>query len=365
MQAARAPTPFANRCLPFSDFRLLTSDLLPVPPTLSPASLAAALRAGYGLSAAAITCLPLGLDYAAAVYRVTAADGHDYFLKGRTNAVHAAGLAVPAYLRAQGLAQVLAPLPTLSGALWHSHDGQTLVLYPFLPAAVPLPSGTADEHWRQFGAALRQVHTSALPPEVAALLPRETFTPVAVEQVNHLDALITASTFDQPLQRDFAAGWRAHAAQIHAVAERATVLGQRLRAAPPAALCLCHADPHWDNVLVDAHAQLWLVDWDDTLLAVPECDLMFVIGGISAGWATPRDTALFFEGYGPAAVDPLALAYYRANWAVQDLASFAEQVLITPNVSEADERDALRLFLSLFEAGSIVATALASDPAHA
>lgn len=333
----------------------------PLPAT----DLAAALAAGWGLTPAALSDLPQGYDYAASVYRLTATDGADYFLKVRTDAVNAASLAVPAYLHAHGLSEVLAPLPTRAGALWQPHAGRAYLLYPFIAGAAPLPSGAAADHWRQFGALLCRLHTVQLPPDLAALLQRETFTPVATTRIPELDKLIETQPFTEPVRRDLAAAWRQHRDLILAVTQRANDLGRRLRAAPPPALCLCHADPHWSNVLVDAAGRLWLVDWDDLVLAVPERDLMFVIGGISGDWPAPTDTAHFLAGYGPAAVDPLALAYYRADWAVQDLAAFAEQVLLAPDQTEAGQRDALRLFLSLFAHDAIVAIALGSDPDHA
>jgi spectinomycin phosphotransferase len=43
---------------------------------------------------------------------------------------------------------------------------------------------------------------------------------------------------------------------------------------------LCHADLHTWNVLVDGDGRLWLVDWDEAILAPRERDLMFLVGGI-------------------------------------------------------------------------------------
>jgi spectinomycin phosphotransferase len=326
---------------------------------VSTAALAAALRDAYGLAATEVVFLPLGYDAAAAVYRA-AADGRDYFLKLRRNGVNPASLALPHFLNEQGLAEILAPVPTRMGALWHPLAGQALIVYPFLHNAEPLKSGQADDQWRRLGALLRRLHTVDVPPGLLPLLSRETFVPVASALVRRLNARVHHEQFAEPLAAQVAAGWAAHAAQIQALLERAEALSQRLRAAPPGRLCLCHADPHWSNVLVDAQGQVWLVDWDDTLLAVKERDLMFVVGGISADWGTPRDTALFFEGYGPAAVDPLALAYYRADWALQDIGEFARQVLETPEASEDERRDAARLFMGLFEPGAIVEKALTS-----
>lgn len=329
------------------------------PPALAENEILGALRAGYGLETRALTFLPLGQDDAAWVYRVTLPE-RDYFLKLRRNGLNLASLAVPRYLRDQGVTQVVAPLPNLSGALYHAFDSYRLILYPFIDDAQPLPSGRADAQWRRFGAALRQMHDLALSPELTFLLRRETFEPPANALAARLDNLISVTGFADPLQRELAAFWRHRQSEIRGCVARAADYGRRLAARPAPALCVCHADPHWDNVLVDAHEQLWLVDWDDALLAPRERDLMFVIGGISADWATARDTGLFLEGYGPVEVDPLALAYYRADWAVQDLASYAERVLLAPALGEATRREALTIFKGLFAAGEIVEKALGS-----
>ena len=329
------------------------------PPALPEDEILSALRAGYGLDARALAFLPLGQDDSAWVYRVSMPERH-YFLKLRSSGLNRASLAVPRYLHDQGLEQVIAPLPTLTGKLYHAFDRYSLILYPFIEDAQPLPSGRAGAQWRRFGSALRRMHDLALPLDVAALLRRETFEPAANTLAAQVDDLVSAADFADPLQAELAAFWRQRQPDIRECMARAADYGQRLAAQPAPELCLCHADPHWDNVLVDAADQLWLVDWDDALLAPRERDFMFIIGGISAHWATPRDTGLFFQGYGPVEVNPLALAYYRADWAVQDLSGYAERVFLQPELGEATRQEALRIFKGLFEAGGIVEKALAS-----
>ena len=124
---------------------------------------------------------------------------------------------------------------------------------------------------------------------------------------------------------------------------------------------LCHADLHTWNVLLDRDQQLWLVDWDETVLAPRERDLMFVVEGIGRDLVSSHETACFLQGYGSAAINPLALAYYRYAWAVQDMIEYGEQVLFSPDLSRESRRDALQGFISLFEPGNIVDIAFASD----
>jgi len=106
---------------------------------------------------------------------------------------------------------------------------------------------------------------------------------------------------------------------------------------------------------------VWIVDWDETVLAPRERDLMFVIGGIIGGLVGPRQEELFFQGYGETSVDPLALAYYRYARAVEDIGAYGEEVFFRPDLGPVSKRAAVEGCMSLFTPGSIVSLAFASD----
>lgn len=148
-----------------------------------------------------------------------------------------------------------------------------------------MDQGMTRAQWIAFGAILRQIHAVTLSPSLAQLMPRETFVPVGTGLVRDLDAHIGERTFADPTSEMLATFWRERREEIHTLVARAEVLGQRLarRALAPV---LCHADIHTANVLLDADGQVWIVDWDETLLAPKERDLMFVVGAASAsGWS--------------------------------------------------------------------------------
>jgi hypothetical protein len=73
---------------------------------------------------------------------------------------------------------------------------------------------------------------------------------------------------------------------------------------------------------------------------------------------------VFFEGYGPAAVDARRLAYYRAAWAVNDLGAFGAQVCLQPEAGAITRQAALESFRGLFRPGEIVDLALAAAGAQ-
>ncbi len=330
------------------------------PPKLEAATLRAALHAHYGLSITALTFLPIGNDSASFVYRADATDGTSYFLKVRSGlGFSASSLLVPRFLHEQGVPHILSPIPTLAQTLWLRADDFALSVYPFLGARTAAEAGLDEEYWRALGRALRQIHTSQLPSDLRRIVRHETFVPSRRHVLTELEALIARPDLADPIQRDLALFWRSRQEEIRTLTDRADTLGDELRRSS-LPLALCHADCHAWNVLLDIAQQMWIVDWDETVLAPKERDLMFVIGGIGHGLVSPLETTWFLQGYGNSAIDPRTLAYYRHAWAVQDMAAYAEEVFFAPELGERTRRDALRGFIDLFAPGNIVAIACAS-----
>jgi spectinomycin phosphotransferase len=212
--------------------------------------------------------------------------------------------------------------------------------------------------WRTLGATLRRIHASQLPAELAENLPQETFTPSRRHVLDELADLPGTLVFGDPIQAALAAFWRDRQGVTQTLIERADSLGAELRrkALPRA---LCHAVMHAWNVLVDAARQMWIVDWDEVILAPKERDLMFMAGGIGRGLVKPAETKSYLAGYGASTIDPRALAYYRFAWAAQDMAAYAEQVFFARYAGEPTRRAAFRGFVDMFEPDNIVDIALA------
>jgi spectinomycin phosphotransferase len=331
------------------------------PPRLADELILAALRDCYGICVSALTFLPLGNDTASSVYRIETSDGQPRFLKVRARrGFSAPSLAVPRRLADLGLPHILAPLQTVTGALWADVGEFALSLYPLINGRSGGKTGLSAEHWRTLGALMRRVHSAPLPTELSRLISREAFVPSRRDLLPALEAAVDRQPADDSAAGEFAALWRARSAEIHVVVDRADALADRLRHAPPEPV-LCHADMHPWNVLIDGAEQLWLLDWDETILAPKECDLMFAVGGIGGDGVSPDTTSAFLAGYGDAAVDPVALAYYRYARAVQDIAAYGEQVFFLPELGEQSRREGVRGFMAQFTPESIVPRALATE----
>lgn len=331
------------------------------PPALSAATLEAAVHTHYQLVSTDLTFLPLGNDTSSWVYCLTAVDGANYFLKLRaSHAFSPASLLVPRFLCDHGVPNIIPPLPTTSGALWVELDAFSLSLTPFLDVQPAADTGLSDHQWRRLGATLRHIHTTSLPPELQRHVPHETWTPSRRRLLTDLAPVVAAPDHGDAVQRDLSRFWRAHHDDIHAVIARTDMLSAQCRRTALSRV-LCHADFHAWNVLLDADGQLWIVDWDETIVAPKERDLMFVMAGIYRHAVSDLATTQFLQGYGAAAIDEQLLTYYRYSWAVQEMGAYAEEVFSLPE-SDADARHAAaHQFIDLFAPGNIVAIARASD----
>ncbi len=318
----------------------------------------AVLATEYGLAVNALTFLPLGHDSAAWVYRATGTDT-DWFVKVRKAVTNEAALIVPHYLADRGVSQVVAPIATRHRALSTSAGQYGLIVYRYVTERTGLAQGMSDQQWVDYGAVLRQIHDTTVTHELRDVMRVESFVPDGGQSVDTLDGLVDARDFQTAGQATIATFWRDNRATINLVLERARGMGKLLKAANPP-LLLCHADIHTNNVLVDDE-HVWITDWDETMLAPRERDLMFVIGGIGPGFVSERQERLFFQGYGAVDVDPVALAYYRYAWAIADVGSYGEQVFLRPDLGAVDRHEAVEQFLGLFTPGSIVDIALGSQ----
>jgi spectinomycin phosphotransferase len=315
--------------------------------------IAGCLAAHYGLRVGSIAFLPLGNDFMAAVYRVAASDGSDYFLKIRFGPVFEPGLLVPRALLDYGIPNILAPVRTVTSDLWcplTGHDEATVMLYPFVPGENATIAGLSDDQWRVFGATLREVHTSGLQDRFYGLLRSEDFSLPSAAAVRRLLAEYAGATFTRPAATGFARFMSDNAERIAELLARAETLGTQLRTRPFDHVH-CHGDIHSANILVGDDGRVWLVDWDSPLIAPRERDLLFVVGSRIGRHVTPQEEDWFFEGYGPTEIDPEALAYYRYERRIEDLAETGQRVFRDPHLSERAREEQAAATMSLFASG--------------
>ncbi len=337
-------------------------------PALEDSTIVAGLREAYTVPVERLEFVPLGNDSAAWTYRATASDGGILFVKVRREPRQAA-IRIPRFLRDAGLTEVVAALPTRSGAPWLEIGPWSVLVYPFVDAPSAKRVGMNEAGWRRLGSFAARLHGTILPDDLRALLPREDFRPrsneVAARVAREVRAYPSKTVSHDELADRLVAAWKAHRAEIEWLIRRSDELGRRIRGRAEKTSTLpfvpCHADLHVGNVLVGPDASIWVVDWDEVVLAPPERDLMFVRGSVVAGPVSDREADAFESGYGSSEADPLLIAWYRIDWAVQDLADFARRVILDPGLGIATRAAALALFESNFDPRGQVESAVTAD----
>jgi spectinomycin phosphotransferase len=328
-------------------------------PPLHDQRIIAHLWRAYRLRITQVEFLPLGADANTAVYRAATEASAPYFLKLRKGNFEEISLLVPQFLHEQGIRQVIPPHKTTDGRLWTDLGAYTCFLYPYISGGDAFEVRLSADQWIDFGAALKKIHSVTLPPELHRRISTETYSPRWREAVREFQALVERKTYADPAAAEMAAVMRAHRDEIRLMIERAEGLAATLQDHPLERV-LCHSDVHAANLLLASDGALYIVDWDNPILAPRERDLMFIGGGVGGIWNTTREEALFYQGYGPEEIDLTALAYYRYERIIQDIAAFCEQILLTDE-GGADREQGLGYFASNFSPGGVLEIAWQTD----
>jgi spectinomycin phosphotransferase len=257
-------------------------------------------------------------------------------------------VALPKFLSDQGIPHIIAPLATSSGQLWTNLDAFKVILYPFIVGRNGYEIDLSDRHWIEFGAALKSIHSVTLPSALINRIQRETYSPKWRESVKTFMARVETDDFDDPVAVNMAAFLRSKRAVVLDLVERTERCVQTLQAHSPG-FVLCHSDLHAGNILIAPNGAFYLVDWDNPILAPKERDLMYAGGGQFGEARTPQqEEVLFYQGYGEVQIDSNALAYYRYERIIEDIAVYCEQLLLSSD-GGADREQALRYLMSNFQ----------------
>lgn len=329
-------------------------------PDLQDERLIASLQDEYRLLVVQLTFLPLGADRQTAVYRAVSEDGTPYFVKLRRGVFDETTVTLPKFLSEQAIAPIIAPLATKAGHLWASLAAFTLVLYPFVEGHNGYEVELSDRHWRDLGSALKRIHTASVPPALRSRIQRETYSAQWREIAKSFLVRLDDGALADPVAAELTAFLKTRRSEILDLVRRAKRLALALQVRSPE-FVLCHSDIHAGNVLVDPTGALSIVDWDNPIFAPKERDLMFIGGGLWGDGHTPQEEeTLFYRGYGQTQIDPVALAYYRYERIVQDIALFCERIFQT-NEGRADREQSLRYLASNFLPNSTIEIAYRSD----
>ena len=303
------------------------------PPRIAEEYLRACLQDQYDLGLVTLEFLPLGHDYDAGVYRAVSERGTAYLLKVTSRPLYEPRCLVPRYLNDQGITSVVAPIRTRSGALWTVLSEWTVIVYPWISGESSL-TGMTDEQWKQVGTIFQRIHQVMLPSRGFEPLRKETFDPGQYTRwVRAFETQHAHTEGGDAVERALRSSWVAHQSTIHTVLTSLETLAGVLqsRTFP---YVICHGDLHARNLIRDRAGQVFVIDWDEVMLAPKERDFIFV--------RHPHADA-FFQGYGQAEIDWVALTYFLWERVVQDLIECTRNVCFRDDWGEESRVEAVQL----------------------
>lgn len=328
-------------------------DIMLEKPDIQDEAILTSVRDNYDLPVVQVTFLPWGADRDTAVYRGFSDNDQSYFLKLRSGTFDAMTIAVPRLLHEQGIAQIIAPLRTQSGGLWADLDRFKLTVFPFVEGRDGYMLTLSDQHWIDFGRAMKGIHTAKLPSDIRDQIHREDYSDQWRERVKAFQIMAAENDFADPVAIEFASFLNRERKAIGHLVQRAEDLAGAMKSQSEP-LVLCHGDMHAGNAFIDNGDRLFVVDWDTLVLAPKERDLMYAGGGQFCNHRPPEEEErLFYQGYGSTEADPVGLAYYRYERIVQDIAEYCAMILPTEGDS-ADRENGSRQLQSQFAPGAVV-----------
>jgi spectinomycin phosphotransferase len=327
-------------------------------PILSDFVIIKCLSTYYAIKAANLTFLPIGADTNASIYKAQAFDQTSYFIKVKQGHHHDIGVEIIELLQRAGIQQIIPPIKTMHGKPTQPIDDFTLIVYPFVEGQDGFSRNLTEDQWVKLGKALKQVHEVKMPLSIQNRIRKETYSPKWRELVRSLYPHIGAETRSDQVALQLQMFMKKNRPAIHRLVDRAEQLGEKLRSLSPK-FVLCHSDIHAGNVLIDRNDGIYIVDWDEPVMAPKERDLMFIGGGVGNVWNRPQEENFFYKGYGKTEVDLTILAYYRQERIVEDMAIYAQALLTTAGGN--DRQEMYKQFVSMFESRGVVEIAFKTD----
>lgn len=310
-------------------------------PSINRTDLLNVVYTSYGLEVEEIQFVPVG--YVAACYSLRCLGGDQYFLKlwpntkvGRVSAARQEIiLPLTRALYERGILQRVAyPLATRDHSLWTHFQGEPFAVFPFLPGYHPSTSVWTMALRGEFACTLAAIHqgTSLL---ADVLPPRETFT---LSFTNDLQSSFKTIVSLSPQARP----------GLHALRKLLLLRGDEIRAqlgrlrhlqakvhTLPGTAVLCHTDLTSDNLLVNDQGHLYVLDWDEAVVATPEYDLKEAVGD-----GFDRFLQVYVASGGEHTLEIDRFAFYLLRRYFEDLMARLTSIL-QENTTEEQDQDAL------------------------
>lgn len=316
------------------------------------------LKAHYGIDAHSAQLIQGGADMKALGYKAISGS-NAYFIKLKFGHHDEINLSIIRLLHDSGLKEIIFPIQTLEAKLFQQLEHFKIIVYPFIDAPNGFTQHLSEKQWGQLGKVLKQIHQISVPTTIQQQLRKELYSPKWREIVQSIYSQLEFDNSDDTLAADFKSFFNQNNASIHQLVDSAEELSKRIK--PDLnEYVLCHSDIHAGNVLVDNTGAIYIIDWDEPMLAPKERDLMFIGGGIGNVWNKPQEIKNFYEGYGDAEINKRILSYYRHERIIEDIAVYGQD-LLSRDRNDQSRQESLNYFKEMFEPNNVVEIAFSTE----
>lgn len=318
------------------------------------------LNTDYDIKAATLKFIPLGADIDASVYKVQTHDNSSYFIKLKRSHPDDIGAVIQLLLHDAGIKQIISPIKAKHSQPTNYIDDFTLIVYPFIEGQDGFSRNLTNDQWITLGKTLQKIHEFVLPPLIKNQIKREFYSPKWREAVRSMYTHIDAKPkITDDIALKLLAFMKKQRETIQRLVDRAEQLEQKIQKQSPG-FVLCHSDIHGGNVLIANDGTVYIVDWDQPIMAPKERDLMFIGGGVANVWNNPHEEEFFYKGYGNTEINREILAYYRHERIVEDIAEYSQQLLLTKDGGK-DREVMYKQFIDMFKPQGVVDIAFKTD----
>jgi len=283
----------------------------------------------YGLSTVNLTFLPKG--EASWCYIVEAKNGK-FFLK-----IHKAKNLSPNRFQLlhdlhtkASIQNIIYPTPTSDGKLETKIDDYPTVLFNFTEGKTALDTKFNNMQYEALGKLLAQIHQSKIDyPQ------KEDFSIPSKGALLKTITLLNQSPPESAVKEawDLLVSAKEEIENKLAEAER---LSSQLKNAN-INFVVCHGEPSPGNIMANKEGDVYLIDWDEPILAPKEKDLMFFGKTMEA----------FMRGYRIYSADTTintdVVSFYKHLWNINEVVDFGERLLLN-NASDDENTHNLKQF---------------------
>jgi spectinomycin phosphotransferase len=313
------------------------------------------LKNSYGIEVANIAHLALGADAEALVYKVQTPNQTTYFVKLKRGQQDIS-TNLQFLLHDAGIKEVICPIKMLDKQPQLYAADFILIVYPFIHGQDGFTQSLTDDQWITFGKALKHIHQLQLPTSVTQSIKQENFSPKWKNKVKSIYENIEDVIPPDEIASNFLVSLKKHKSEILCLVDKVEKLDSSIQK-QSGDFVLCHGDIHAGNVLVTPNGVLYIVDWDQPIMAPKERDLMFIGAGVGNVWNNEHEIEQFYAGYGTTKIDQNIIDYYRCDRIIQDVVEYYEQ-LFSDTAGYKDQEIGYNNFVAMFEPNGVVNIAL-------